>query len=98
MFRKALIPATNVVPLGGTANTVGAPPLRPVSEITEFGSGLYSYGWASIPANMAANRTDINVKNAEPVPSFDKALKVLGREQTQQMSVAMTANTIVHWL
>ena len=40
----------------------------------------------------------MNVKNADPVPSFDRALKVLGREQNQQMIVAMTANTTVHWL
>jgi hypothetical protein len=47
---------------------------------------------------MAASRTEMNVKNAEPVPNFDRALKVLGREETQQMSVAITAKTTVHWL
>lgn len=47
---------------------------------------------------MAANRTEMNVKNAEAVPSFDSALKVLGRDETQHMSVAITAKTIVHWL
>jgi hypothetical protein len=47
---------------------------------------------------MAAKRTEMNVKKAEAVPSFDRALKVLGREEIQQMSVAITAKTIVHWL
>lgn len=45
---------------------------------------------------MAANRTEMNVKKAEAVPSFAKALKVLGREASQQMIVAMTAKMIVH--
>jgi hypothetical protein len=98
MFKKALIPATKVVPATGTAYTVGSPPLSPVSGMIELGSGLYSYGWASIPAKMVASRTEMKVKNAEAVPNFDKALKVLGREQIQQISVAMTAKTIVHWL
>ena len=42
----------------------------------------------------------MNVKKADPVPNFDKALKVLGSENTQQMIVAMTAKTMVHslWL
>lgn len=49
---------------------------------------------------MAANSTDINVKKADPVPSFESILKVLGREQNQLMIVAITANTTVHslWL
>ncbi len=38
------------------------------------------------------------VKNADPVPNLERALKVLGREQVQQMIVAMTAKTIVHSL
>ena len=53
-----------------------------------------------MPANMAANRTDMKVKNADAVPSFERALKVLGREQNQHIIVAMTAKTTVHslWL
>jgi hypothetical protein len=49
---------------------------------------------------MAANKTEMNVKNADPVPNFDRALKVLGREQNQQIIVAITAKTTVHslWL
>ena len=47
---------------------------------------------------MAANKTEMKVKNADAVPSFDRALKVLGREQNQQMMVAITAKTTVHWL
>lgn len=45
---------------------------------------------------MAANRTETNVKNAEAVPNFDSALKVLGSEQIQHKIVAITAKTIVH--
>lgn len=47
---------------------------------------------------MAANKTEMKVKNADAVPSFESALKVLGREQNQQIIVAMTAKTTVHWL
>jgi hypothetical protein len=45
---------------------------------------------------MAANRTEMNVKNADPVPSLERALNVLGSEKTQQIIAAMTAKTIVH--
>jgi len=47
---------------------------------------------------MQASITEMNVKRAEAVPSFDSALKVLGSEEIQQISVAMTAKTMVHWL
>jgi hypothetical protein len=42
----------------------------------------------------------MKVKNADPVPNLERALKVLGREQTQQIRVAITAKTTVHslWL
>ena len=49
-----------------------------------------------MPAKIVARRTEMNVKNAEAVPSFERALKVLGKEQTQQMIAAITANTTVH--
>jgi len=45
---------------------------------------------------MAANRTEIKVKKADAVASLERALNVLGREQNQQMRVAMTAKTTVH--
>jgi hypothetical protein len=32
------------------------------------------------------------------VPSFERALKVLGSELNQQIIVAITAKTTVHWL
>lgn len=51
-----------------------------------------------MPAKIAASRTEMNVKRAEIVASLERALKVLGREATKQMRVAMTAKTIVHWL
>jgi hypothetical protein len=51
-----------------------------------------------MPANMAASKTEMKVKNADAVPSFERALKVLGREQNQQIMVAMTAKTTVQWL
>lgn len=38
------------------------------------------------------------MKKADPVPSFERALKVLGNEKTQQMIVEITANTMVHSL
>lgn len=100
MFRKAFIPATKVTPLTGSAVTIGSPPWMPVTGSMKLGSGLYPAGWASIPAKIAAKRTEMNVKKADPVPNFDKALKVLGSENTQQMIVAMTAKTTVHslWL
>jgi len=47
---------------------------------------------------MAANRTEMKVKNADAVPSFERALKVLGSELNQQIIVAITAKTTVHWL
>lgn len=47
---------------------------------------------------MAASRTEMNVKNADTVASFASAEKVLGREQTQQIMVEITANVMVHWL
>jgi hypothetical protein len=49
---------------------------------------------------MAANKTEMNVKNADAVPSFERALKVLGSELNQHIIVAMTAKTTVHslWL
>jgi hypothetical protein len=47
---------------------------------------------------MVARRTDRNVKMAEPRPSLDKPLNVLGNEHTQQMRVEITAKTTVHWL
>lgn len=47
---------------------------------------------------MAANSTEMNVKKAEAVPNFERASKVLGREQNQQIIAAMTAKTTVHWL
>lgn len=51
-----------------------------------------------MPAKMAARRTERNVKRADTVASLERALKVRGREQNQQIIVAITANTIVHWL
>lgn len=49
-----------------------------------------------MPANMAANKTEMKVKNADAVPSFERALKVLGSELNQHIIVAMTAKTTVH--
>ena len=51
-----------------------------------------------MPAKMAARRTDMKVKKAEAVPSFERALKVLGREQNQHIRTAIIEKTMVHWL
>lgn len=51
-----------------------------------------------MPAKMAARSTEMKVKNAEAVASRESALKVRGSEQNQQIIVAITANTTVHWL
>lgn len=50
-----------------------------------------------MPAKIVASNTEMKVKIAEPRPSLDRPLKVLGSEQSQHISVAMTANTTVHW-
>jgi L-asparaginase/Glu-tRNA(Gln) amidotransferase subunit D len=49
---------------------------------------------------MAARSTEMNVKKADAVANLERALKVRGREQNQQIIVAITANTTVHslWL
>lgn len=47
---------------------------------------------------MAARRTEMKVKKADAVASLESALKVRGKEQNQQMMVAMTAKTTVHSL
>jgi len=98
MFKKAFIPRTNEVPATGIAVTIGFPlgTGSPVFGLTAFGSGLYPKGWASSPEKMAASRTEMNVKNADAVANFERALNVLGREHTQQMIVATTAKTMVH--
>ena len=51
-----------------------------------------------MPAKIAANRTEMKVKKADPVPNFERALKVLGSEKIQQTIVAITAKTMVHSL
>jgi hypothetical protein len=40
----------------------------------------------------------MKVKNADAVPRRESALKVLGRDENQQIIMAMTAKTTVHWL
>jgi hypothetical protein len=47
---------------------------------------------------IVARITEMNVKNAETVPRRPRMLKVRGREQNQQIMVAITAKTMVHWL
>lgn len=39
-----------------------------------------------MPAKMVAKSTEMNVKNAEAVPSFDNILNVRGREHTQEIT------------
>ena len=99
MFRNAFIPRTKVVPATGSAVTMGFPlgTGRPVVGSTALGSALYPRGWSSNPEKIVASKTERKVKNAETSASFDNALKVLGREHTQQMIADMTENTTVHW-
>lgn len=51
-----------------------------------------------MPAKMAARRTEMNVKNAERVASFDRVLNVLGSEQTKEMTAKMAEKPTVHML
>ena len=57
-------------------------------------------GGPSIAANMAASRTETNVKKAERVPNFESVSKVLGKEQIQDMTATIAENPTVHteWL
>ena len=94
MFRKALSPFVKVVPAAGTSKTMGLPLTLAV------GSKVNPAGCSSIPAKMAARRTDTKVKNAESVASLERVLNVLGKEQTHEMTVMITEKEIEHmeWL
>ena len=48
-----------------------------------------------MPAKMVARSTEIKVKNAEAVPSFDSILNVRGRENTQEMTNMTTLKLTV---
>ena len=48
-----------------------------------------------MPAKIAARRTEINVKKAEKVASFERVSKVRGKEQSQDMTAMMTEKLIV---
>ena len=48
-----------------------------------------------MPAKMAARRTEMKVKKAEKVASLDRALKVLGSEQSQERTVQMAEKPTV---
>ena len=49
-----------------------------------------------MPAKMAANKTEMKVKNAESVANLDKVSKVRGREQSQETIIIMTEKPTVH--
>ena len=51
-----------------------------------------------MPAKIVARRTEMNVKNAETVASFARVLKVLGREQTNEMRAMIAEKPIVQTL
>ena len=91
MFKNAFIPLMNVVPAAGTTSTVGSPTRRPL-----FPPVLYPAGWASIPAKIAARTTEMNVKRADRVASFERVSKVLGKEQKKHTTPMMAAKPTVH--
>lgn len=49
-----------------------------------------------MPAKMAAKRTEINVKKAETVASFERVSNVLGREHKKQITATIAENPTVH--
>lgn len=101
MLRNAFMPATNVVPAAGTAKTIGSPPGTkvPAAFVCE-GTGVYPAVpcLPSAPANAAARMTETNVKKAEAVASFDKALKVRGIEQSQDTAAPIAEKPTVQTL
>ena len=89
MFKKALSPSTNVVVAAGTTRTIGFP------LIAAVGSKVKPAGCASIPAKIAARRTEMKVKKAEAVASLESVSNVRGKEQIQEMTVMMAEKPIV---
>ena len=53
-------------------------------------------GWASIPAKMAANRTETKVKKAERVASLERVSNVRGREQKKERTAQIAEKPTVH--
>ena len=89
MFRKALIPDTKVVPAAGMIKIVGGP---------SFGqdvSGEAPPGWSSMPANIVARSTDMNVKNALIPASLASALNVRGMLAAHETTAMMALNPTV---
>lgn len=54
----------------------------------------------STPAKTAARSTEINVKNADKVASFESVSNVLGKEQKNEMIAVIAENPTVQisWL
>lgn len=92
MFKKAFIPLTKVVPAAGMTNTMGLPVRSPVGPPPGVSNPA---GCLSIPAKIAASRTEMKVKSAESVASFDRVSNVRGNEHAQDRTAQIAENPTV---
>lgn len=76
--------------------TIGLPKGSAVPVVgSVVGSALKPAGWAWIPAKIVAKMTEMKVKAADAVPSFESMLKVRGSDDIQQITVMMAPKDTV---